>query len=442
MLQCAGVRKSGSGARKSAQKPFRRDCFQYGTDVALPLPQPAEDVRGSFTAKQQILALEDIQSAKESDARMPPMIVRANSSDFAEGEVFCENPLPPVFSEGQFAEGKVFSERPNPWVTLRKADVSNAPILDNASVAVNDSSSLSEVLKLTQELKDQMHKLQSDASEQKDKVATLENEISELRSASAMMEAKCQEHVAFTPRDLVVGTPQDALCTPRDEGSPLRRGLNRIFGRSPSRSLSNSPQKNIRVEFRDTVEYREAESTQSVGGCCSSNASSPERSRSPTRKIEARLAPRIFHNVTNFLDGQIQNLELRMATMERSFENWRQTTIPNGAVDRMSAADLHMLSGLNVVQSRDDCLNVVRSQDDTPALLDSVTEPAWDTAPRAASTRLPRRKGRSICKSSSRRSEQTTSLKRDPSQDEASDKVSSWKTFSRLFVRSKGRRAH
>merc|ERR1719235_2008775 len=166
------------------------------------------------------------------------------------------------------------------------------------------------------------------------------------------------------------------------------------MSRSPSRSTS--PQKKIRVDFVDTGCTKE-----DIHPLCQeqflneepSRSNSPEKCRSPSRKIEARLAPRILDNVTHFVDSQIQNLEIRMAQMETSFENWRQATIPDGAVEGMCSSDLHMLTGMNIVESRPDDLHL---------LVDPAAEAAWN-AP-TCSTSLPTQQGSVSTDKSSRSS--------------------------------------
>lgn len=111
---------------------------------------------------------------------------------------------------------------------------------------------------------------------------------------------------------------------------------------SPSRSRSPSPKKGLRPVFKDADEIQSFVST----------SDPPSHNISPTRRIEKRLGTKLLGDMTNIVDAQVQNLELRMATMESQFGNWRQAAVPDDAVKGLSSVDLQMLSGLKVVKSR------------------------------------------------------------------------------------------
>lgn len=215
----------------------------------------------------------------------------------------------------------------------------------------NDAAALSDMIVLTEELKAQIAKLQLEAAEHNEKLSVLQTEVSELKLARTIAPA---EDSALQPLD------GHALADAASTSSPRRGRLSQVlrsaFSRSPSRS--NSPQKKIRIEFSATKESP-------APFICPSPARSISPARSPSRRIEARLGPRILDNVTTFVDSQIQNLELRMTSMEASMEHWRRAAIPSDAVDGMCSSDLAMLSGLAV-------------PDRLQLLADPSSESVWD----------------------------------------------------------------
>lgn len=240
---------------------------------------------------------------------------------------------------------------------------------------------INDLIALTEDLKDQVYKLQGECSEQKEKLSSLSLRVNHgdalhLAQLASVQKQVAEMELAGKVRDAVAKVQEEvAVAVPSLPDSPGKqsrlgralRSIHRAVSRSRSPSRSISPKKNIHVEFEDGSDARPFFGHSPSRGI--SREFSPERSRSPGRRIEERLAPKILNNITDIVDGQLQNLEIRMKTMETSFENWRQAAIPDGAVDGMCSGDLQMLSGLNVVRSRTDNLQM---------LLDPHTESAWD----------------------------------------------------------------
>lgn len=305
------------------------------------------------------------------------------------------------------------------------------------NTVTSETSILSEMTVLTEELKDQVFKLQAEVSEQKDKFALLQKEVSELTSATAAGHTSSKVKGDVAPAEV-------------REVSPRRGRLSQIFGRaselisrSPSRSIS--PRKKTELFLQaDTKDIDDIQPSFYPSLLSPSRSNSPEKNRSPSRRIEARLAPKLLSNLTGLVDAQIQNLELRMVSMETSLEKFRQAAVPDGAVDGMCAADLEMLSGLNVVRSR---------PNDLQKLLDPTAEAVWDhppcsvnmssqpPAPPAPSCSAPAAKSRASGpqKSASTSSEQSKGKS-------SQEKGSSWKRFSPVsglsrlrFRRAKGK---
>jgi len=331
-----------------------------------------------------------------------------------------------------------------------KEDDANRPgattALDGTHCPEPENINLRKVVALTMQLQSQLFKLQGEVSEQKDKVAStkaLEDQVFKLQAqvseqqeqlalvtkeASALallVSSTIKEGVVSAARDRslidIVASP---LSSPRKRLGQIFRSISR--SRSPSRSIS--PEKSIRSSHaaplaanagghwlplteNNVIRSRSASPKKNVHphfeDIDDMGKAAVDRNHSPSRRIEARIAPRLLSNMTCFVDGQIQNLELRIVSMETSFENWRQSTIPNGAVDGMCASDLQMLSGLNVVKSRADDLQMLLGPS-----VESVNElPSCSTANTKAGAGSDRQK---------------SSTKRDK-------KASSW---SRLFRRA------
>jgi len=292
-------------------------------------------------------------------------------------------------------------------------------------------------LVLTEQLKDQVIKLQGEVSEQKTQISAAQKEVSALsRAASAgkrvgqivgdglrslsptrsvspkkktqFEDIACpplpppqevNEAVPFpTQENCLIDLSPDTLTSPAGAhrlGKMFNSGLRCL---SPARSLS--PKKSVHADT-DDIQPSFCQSP--------SRSISPDRHQSPSRRIEARLAPRILSNMTSFVDGQIQNLELRMVEMEKSFEKWGQSVVPDGAVDGMAASDLQMLSGLNVIKSR---VGDLPKENLSESLLGPSAESVWDLP----SCSAPHAKMRTS-------SERKSASKRD--------KSSSWKRFFR-----------
>jgi len=290
----------------------------------------------------------------------------------------------------------------------------------------SETSMLSEMTALADEMRSQIAKLTGELSEQKDKLSSLQEEVSGIvlttavRHAVAMVEPAAEE-----------------LSSPKKRGRLSFPNLRSCISRSRSQSRSVSPKKNIHVEISDETTHdidalalcpalkSMIKHTHSPVRC-----ESPEKGHSPSRRIEQRIAPRLLSNITNFVDSQIQNLEERMANMETSMDHWRQAALPDGAVDGMCSADLQRLSGLTVVESH--------GADDFHRLLDPTSDAAWDHRRCSVAAEG----GNSLAeaggagKPSSKRLEQSKSHKRSDLEDK--DKSYSWKRFS-IFRRSKAK---
>jgi len=270
---------------------------------------------------------------------------------------------------------------------------------------------LSNVIAMTMDLKNQVSKLQGEALEQKPQllliarlqaqVLKLQDEVSDNKKEFALvkkkvfvldqtMEDDCLKEIGqISPRRALrrdclksvvrttLPTKQPPSChsqsrsnSPDRNRSPSRRMEARLRGcrlsqmissavRSlspkkkhpdayPSQPFCDSPSRSISPE---PIAHRNAslQSQKPIAHC------NGIKSHSPSRRIESGFAPKLLNNVACFVDGQIQNLELRMASMEQwqhgAFANWRQATVPVDAVEGMCASDLQMLSGLNLVTS-------------------------------------------------------------------------------------------
>jgi len=231
-----------------------------------------------------------------------------------------------------------------------------------AVTATVDVKILSDLTALTQELQKQILSLQSDAiaegrfrlllrdkfellqkdvsdkvSEQSNKFELLQRDVSELT-----FDRKNSEASAAMVKDIV----PDKYGALRPKMVNTESRIDRIKScLSPSRSRSPSPKKGLRPVFKDADEMQSYVST----------SDPPSRNVSPTRRIEKRLAKaetKLLGDMTNLVDAQVQNLELRIETMETQFGNWRQASVPDDNVQGLSSMDLQMLSGLKVVKSR------------------------------------------------------------------------------------------
>jgi len=186
-------------------------------------------------------------------------------------------------------------------------------------------------------LRDKFELLQFELSEQSNKFESLQRDVSELT-----FDRKNSEASAAMVKDIV----PDKYGALRPKMVNTESRIDRIKScLSPSRSRSPSPKKGLRPVFKDADEIQSYVST----------SDPPSGNVSPTRRIEKRLAKaetKLLGDMTNFVDAQVQNLELRIETMETQFGNWRQASVPDDNVHGLSSMDLQMLSGLKVVKSR------------------------------------------------------------------------------------------
>jgi len=183
-------------------------------------------------------------------------------------------------------------------------------------------------------LRDKFELLQFELSEQSNKFESLQRDVSELT-----FDRKNSEASAAMVKDIV----PDKYGALRPKMVNTESRIDRIKScLSPSRSRSPSPKKGLRPVFKDADEIQSYVST----------SDPPSGNVSPTRRIEKRLGTKLLGDMTNLVDAQVQNLELRIATMESQFGNWRQAAVPDDAVKGLSSVDLQMLSGLKVVKSR------------------------------------------------------------------------------------------
>jgi len=241
----------------------------------------------------------------------------------------------------------------SPCLEVRK--MPDPPKVAGAQVAVTatvDVKILSELTVLTQELQKQILSLQSEAKQQRDKFEWLQKDVSDKISEQSNKFELLQRDVSELTFD---GKSSEASVAMAKDVVPDKYGalrpkvlhtgsrMDRIKSAlSPSRSRSPSPKKGLRPVFNDADEIQTFVST----------SDPPSRNVSPTRRIEKRLGTKLLGDMTNLVDAQVQNLELRIATMESQFGNWRQAAVPDDAVKGLSSVDLQMLSGLKVVKSR------------------------------------------------------------------------------------------
>jgi len=239
-------------------------------------------------------------------------------------------------------------------------------------------------LALIDQLQAQVSKLQGEVADNKKEFVLVKKEVlvlSEMKEDECLSEMAAPTLLTSPRRGLRLGQMfrKGEDCASRSN-SPSKKDLDTLQAPSDhSQSRSNSPDR-VSSARRGRIEAR-------LRGCrlgqifssaarslspkrnnthnledihpslydSPSRSISPEKNHSPSRRIEARLAPKLLGNVTCFVDGQIQNLELRMASMEQwqqgAFANWRQATVPVGVVEGMCASDLQMLTGVNVVTS-------------------------------------------------------------------------------------------
>lgn len=430
MFECTGGRKNGERPGQKLLRP--PPCVQRKADPADDAQADDEEVRKFVkTLKKQLKVQTSNENALASWNGQPKpgtkltvgQLLRQaehDSNDFCppvrnsgKAPLALMDRAPPPFEAveqgGVNAPGASVAasegQRPaaaNPWLQARASSGRSVP----AGVVLQEShdSTLGQLLLLTQDLKGQVLKLQAEASEQQNKVALLQNEVSEIKERNAQME----EATTSAGRE---------KCLP---SSPSRgrlvHTLRSVFSRSRSPSRSNSPQK----KGCDESPQKRARDEERQPFCGHSETGSPERSRSPTRRIEARLAPRILDNVTGFVDAQIQNLEIRMASMEKSIEDWSKTTIPSEVVDGMPPDDLQRLSGFTVVQSRGDWR----------PLLDTTADP-WSQSPSCStSTTLTKTRSKRLS---------TSSQGLEPHRDKAPKQASSWKkrlSAARRFIKA------
>lgn len=213
-----------------------------------------------------------------------------------------------------------------------------------AATTTVDVKILNELTVLTQELQKQILSLQREAQQQSDKFEFLQKDVSDKATEQSKKFDLLQRDVSELTFDrksseVSVGLVKDLVTVPDKYGAVRPKVLNtesridRIKScLSPSRSRSPSPKKGLRPVFVSTSDP-------------------PSGNISPGRRIE-RLGTKLLGDMTNIVDAQVQNLELRMATMESQFGNWRQAAVPDDAVKGLSSVDLQMLSGLKVVKSR------------------------------------------------------------------------------------------
>merc|ERR1712224_124545 len=103
--------------------------------------------------------------------------------------------------------------------------------------------------------------------------------------------------------------------------------------------------------------------------------------------------------------------------MEKSFDEWNKSTIPQGIVDGMGPEDLQVLTGFTVVdEGSRGCMS--------RPLLGASPEKCASSPSISTSSTLPKTKSK-ITSNSSRSSE--------PSRDKPAKKISSWKRFSRFM---------
>jgi len=221
-----------------------------------------------------------------------------------------------------------------------------------AVMATVDVKILNELTELTQELQKQILSLQSEAKQQRDKFELLQKDVTDKVSEQNHKVEVLQRDVSELNFDrksseasvaIVKDVVPDKYGTMRPKVLNTGSRIDRIKScLSPSRSRSPSPKKGLRPVFKDADEIKSFVETNDP----------PSGNVSPTRRIEKRLGTKLLGDMTNLVDAQVQNLELRMATMESQFGNWRQAALPDDAVKGLSSADLQMLSGLQVVKSR------------------------------------------------------------------------------------------
>jgi len=428
MFECAGVRKAAADKRPYQPNQRWPDSVQHRTDIttfAGISKNGAAEAQTLVRTFEAYRTLVDYSASLEEKEPRTAQSVRASMAD--------KTSLPRSLAIGDLEPPTACSAQIEwPW---SRSDGSRCQ--HEVDAPAHDPVSLNNMAMLIEELKAQIGDLQNKASDQNGKIALLQSEVLELKmvASSRDVAAKAEEAVAPTGTTLPISPKRGRLSY----------SLGRVFSRSPSRSTS--PQKKIRVEFEESGSMEPSPGMEPSLGCTSARSGSPERCHSPSRKIEARLAPRILDNVTNFVDSQIQNLELRMAHMETSWENYRLATIPDGAVDGMSPADLQMLSGLNVVKS---------CPDDLQLLLDASSESVWGTPSCSVKSKLGTAESVSMCnsnviakkqKSSTRKagpacSDENANCGKEPLRGKACSKASSWRRFSPvsgLFRRQKGR---
>lgn len=123
--------------------------------------------------------------------------------------------------------------------------------------------------------------------------------------------------------------------------------------------------------------------------------------------IEARIERALDAKLPIVMDASLQNFEMRLATVEKSFANWRQAVVPTSTVKGMSSGDLSMLTGMHIVQADND-----RSESLPPSVSEALGPTRQNSTPSKSRQAIPQAPNKDLNPKSLRKLGQMTPWQR------------------------------